>query len=257
MMTDRLLWPERTDEQRVLRYPFVDDASLVNVDGIVINPSLFNDASIHPVGGAVGAYLGKIEVEGLATTFSIYDPTNGITCSGTYTSSNPPTRPGLIRLLDVYGRPAGVLVSTADNLNALNGAYGDGVYEFTQAQTEFVASCVTPVPNHCVRGLLLADGTAVGGNVWLVGEKGVVLSLDGGKIRVDVVGDPYAGAKQCAEDGQPMPDFCGIRTINDIAPDSNGDFKITVGGNEARDAALRIEQSGSAVKIKLVGMSEL
>lgn len=256
---DQILFPGWRNTQYFSRYPFVDSATLVNSQNISISNELFDDAVIHPVGGAAGAFIGNITVVGRTITFSIYDPVNGLTCSGSYTfGSSDTVQPGLIRLLDIYNRPAGVLVSDHNRLEALVGIYGAGSYDFERTQTEFVAACVIPIPNSGVRGFLLDDGSVIGGDVWLVGENGVVLSMDGGKIRVDVVGDPYAGIKDCKEVVPAgYPTFCGVRSLNEIVPDTKGDFKLTLGGNSSRDSVLRIEQEGSIIKVKVVGTKDL
>jgi len=253
-MVDQILFPPWRNEQYFSRYPFVDSASLKNSAGVEIDNALFDDAVIHPMGGAAGAFLGMISVSGRVITFHIYDSENGETAHGDFDFDSADTpQAGLIKLVDNYGRPAGALVSDHDRLTALAGVYGEGEYEFERAQTEFVAAVVIPLPNIAVSGFLLPDGTAIGGDVWLVGENGVVLTLEDGAIRVDIPGDPYAKKKDCDEQDQPLDPFCGVRTINEIPPDENGDFKLTIGGNEATDPALRIEQEASMIKIKLLG----
>jgi len=257
-MVDQIDFLSWRNEQYYSRYPFIDTASLVNSDGITISNELFDDASICPVGGAAGAYVGKISVIGRDITFHIYDPDNGETCSGSFNFDSSPTpQPGLIKLEDGYGRPAGILVSDHDRLTALAGAYVEGEFEFDRPQTEFVAACVIPISNYGVRGFLLDDGSVLSGDVWLVGENGVVLTVEGGMIRVDIPGDPYAAKKVCDEEGQPLDPFCGVRTINEIPPDANGDFKLLTGSNLSKDNVLRVEQSGNTLTIKAVGQRNL
>lgn len=239
------------DENKNRRYPFADTASLRNGDGVAVAESLFDDARVYPVGASVGLFLRRIEVTDTRLDFHIADPVSGELASGGFSFGG--AAPNNIVLSDVYGRPAGILVSDASKLSALPALYGEGDFSFEADQTEFAASVAIPSPQPGVRGILLDDGNIVSGDIYLVGTDGVVLSEEDGNIRVDVIGDPYALMKACAEQGIEFPKFCGLRTINQITPDANGDFKITIGGNLAPDNILRIEQDGGQVKLRALG----
>jgi len=241
----------RNNNERV-RYPFVDTATLTDVDeAVTLDEDLFSDARLYPIGGEAGVFLRNINVDQTIVTFTIAGPNVGDLASGAYDAT---AAPGEVALYDDFDRPAGILVSTAVQLAALADQLPQGDTTFEAGTTEFVASAVVPLPHTGVRGLLLDDGEIVSGDVWLVGEDGVVLSFEGGAIRVDVIGDPYALLKDCEDQNQPLPVFCGIKTINNIPPDAQGDFKLLVGGNLAEDPILRIETSGDGrVVVKLVG----
>ena len=254
-MAVQQLFPEWRNRQQRVNYPFSDSATLFNSIGVEIDRELFLDAAIYPVGGTAGAYLKRITASLSNIIFTIADSVNGETATGTYTFGSVDTaQPGLVKLLDKYNRTAGVLVSTHDKLELLNGVYPVGKHEFKQSQTEFVSSVVTPLPAAGVRGFLLDDGTIVSGEVWLVGSSGFVLRYVDGEIIIDAVGDPYASAKDCevTQAQTPVP-FCGIRTFNGIEPDSTGNFSITTGANVVSDNVLRIEQNGAMLLVKLVG----
>lgn len=248
-------FPEWRNRQERVNYPFSDRATLFNAFGVEIDRELFVDAAIYPVGGSAGAYLKQLTVSRTSIIFTIADPVNGDTATGTYTfGSDETAQPGLIKLVDRYNRTAGVLVSDKDKLELLNGIYPIGKHLFKQAQTEFVSSVVTPLPAAGVRGFILDDGEVISGEAWLVGSSGIVLRYENGEIIIDAVGDPYALSKDCELDqAQPPTPFCGLRTLNNITPDAAGNFSITVGGNVAADNVLRIEQDGSRMLIKLVG----
>jgi hypothetical protein len=240
----------RNNNQRT-KYPFADSATLVNDNGVSIDRDLFDDARIYPIGGGAGLYLGQIRSADAKITFAIFDPVEGELAAGVLDVEDIGDD---IPIFDSLGRPAGLLVSSASRLSSLFSLYGTGVFDFEPDETEFAASVAIPMPQVGVRGLLLDDGSFVAGDVYLVGTDGVVLSMDAGAIRVDIIGDPYALIKACIEEGFPVPAFCGLRTINLIPPDDNGDFKLTIGGNVAADTILRVEQAEPGVLLlKAVG----
>jgi hypothetical protein len=238
-----IILPEWRNGNQHVRYPFTDTATLVNTNGLTIDPDLFDDARIYPVGGAAGLYLNRIEVTTLGLFFHIADPVHGELAGGGYLFADSPVND--IGLFDQYGRPAGVLVSSADRLVAAAGIYPQGDTVFEQVETEFAPTVAIPIPNTGLRGILLDDGGFISGDIYLVGSDGVVLQEEGGAIRVDIIGDPYALLKACRAEGLPTPAFCGIKTINHIRPNAQGDFKITIGGNLAPETILRITQDDS------------
>lgn len=240
MADQEIIFPEWRDGNLHTRYPFTDDATLVNQDGLTIDQDLFDDARLYPVGGSAGMFLRRVEVTVSGLFFHIADSVSGELASGGYLFADPV--PDLIRLTDQYGRASGVLVSDSDRLAAAAGIYPLGDTIFTQAQTEFAPTVAVPIPNTQLRGILLDDGGFISGDIYLVGSNGIVLTEEGGAIRVDVVGDPYALIRACQAEGFLAPTFCGLKTINGIAPDENGDFKLTIGGNLAPQNILRIVQ---------------
>jgi hypothetical protein len=253
-MAERIVAAEWRNNNEQVRYPFVDTASLQNEKGtVVLDQDMFDDARIYPIGAAVGVYLTKILVEGKEVTFTVGDPVNGDLASGGYNALSAPSE---IALYDSYARPAGVLVSNVEKLGSLADQLPQGETVFEAGSTEFVASVVIPLPHVGVRGFLLDDGNVLTGDVWLVGEQGVVLSYADGAIRVDVIGDPYALIRDCEEQGQPLPVFNGLKTLNEIEPNEHGDFKLLVGGNLSEKPVFRITTlGGGRLEFKLVGTS--
>ena len=250
-----IVYPEWRDENLHIKFPFSDNALLINTDDQAVPASMFDDARIYPIGGKEDAFLSAVTVTDTEMTFEISDSgTAGIATGIVDLTALPPTDDEYdIGLLDSYGRPAGVLVSSAGRLRNLAGLLGTGVAPFTSTQTPFVASVIIPMPQLGVRGLLLDDGELMTGDVYLVGTDGIVLSVEYGAIRLDAIGDPYALLKKCEEEGVILPAFCGLRTINGIAPDDQGDFKLTVGGNDAPDTVLRMTPREGVLTMKTVG----
>lgn len=232
----RVLFPEWRDEQGPTKYPFSDEATLQTVGGLQIEPDLFLDAAIYPVGGGARQYLSRISVQPRSVTISIGDPTKPVLAQTNFDPLDPPS---LLELADLSGRPAGILVSDPTQL-AVFQTWPLQEHRFAPGATEFVASCVSPMPAVGLRGFMTDDGTLFTGEVWIVGEDGVVVREDNdGEIRIDVVGDPLFRRRLC----QPVELFTTprfIRTINGMLPDARGDFKITVGRALAGDTILRV-----------------
>ena len=237
------------DGSRGTDYPFVDGAPLANAAGDRIPADLIDDALIHPAGGGAGAYLMSVEVSD-AVVLRIGDPTNGGTCRAVWDPADPADD---LELLDAFGRPAGILVGRSEKWAALRTGLVGPKAVFRPEETPFAASVCVPVPSQGLDGILLEDGTVLTGEVWLVGENGVVLSLQDGVIAVDAVGDPYHGLRECVIRGEPPAIPCPVKTISRIKPDAAGDWKLTVGILAAADPALRIEPDGDGLLVRTVG----
>lgn len=247
MADQEILFPQWRDGNLHINFPFSDIATLVNTAGNVVDKDLFDDARLYPIGAAAGMFLSEIEITATQMIFHVADPVNGELAKGGFPLAGPV--PDNIALADEFGRPAGVLVSSAQRLITAAGAYPVGITLFEQGETEFAPIVAVPLPDNGLRGVLLDDGSVLASDVYLVGSDGVVLTEENGAIRVDIIGDPYAFQKACAAEGFPVPVFCGLKTINNIRPDSNGDFKITIGGNLSPENILRVLQSPGSVQI--------
>lgn len=250
-MAEYDIFPEFRNEFASTRYPFADNATLLAQDGVQAIPDeLFTDAAIYPIGGQARAYLSQIVVTARLVTLTISDPAGQSLCTGSFDPIDPPA---VIQLSDAFGRAAGVLVSTAAQLIAFN-AWPHGTYTFELGSTEFVASVVIPTPEIGLRGIMTEAGELLTGDVWIVGDNGIVVREDtDGAIRIDIVGDPLFVRKLC----QPLelfnpPTF--LRTINGCPPNEHGEFHLVVGGHLAGDTVLRILPAGeAALKIEAVG----
>lgn len=245
-MAEKHLFPEWRNQQSESKYPFSDNATLTNgVD--TIPRSLFADARLFVVGGGSRQFLSQISVGIDSATISISDESEAVIATGEleFTAIGE-----TIALTDPFGRPAGVLVSTVEQLATLaSWAVGDHVFDLEH--TEFTATVVAPQPQIGVRGFI-AQGKLFAGDVYLVGEQGVFLTLDGEFIRVDIVGDPRARQRFCEQlFSFEQPWF--VRTINGHSSDKFGDFKILAGAQLASDTVLRIEPRAAGLGFKLIG----
>lgn len=254
----RILFPDFREEQADSRYPFVDTATLLATDGLTtILRDTFVDASFFVINGGNQIYISSVEVATRLITINFSDETGAVVASTAFVP-NPVQAPttGALDVRDTYGRPAGVLVSDADKLTTFAG-WQVGTYTFEPEATTFVATAVIPASESGVRGLAVAGNNLVTGDVWLIGDGGVVLRHDGVEngnqvIRVDIVGVPLFRRFVCTPFDRFQPKNF-IRTINGCAPDDYGNFTITATGHEVADTVLRVTQRDGTVFFDAVG----
>ncbi len=247
------------------KYPFSDNATLVSREGYVLSPSFLADAALYPMGGGHQQFLSKIEVKNGLLTVTIADDTGDLASGSCYQGKDSE-----LLLLDVYGRPAGVLLGMQGYEAGVFPDVPDGVYNFDQEATVFVPTCVLPQPQDVAEGFLLAAGTYYSGNVWMVGKDGVVLEVKptDNTIQVHLVGDPWFKRRQCAQDTQtytPPTPLKKIKLVMDdqadafiyLVPDVNGNVTFTTGNNQASDNVLRIEPMSYGLRMYVVGTSQI
>ena len=254
-MPGRIIHPSFRAQNEQSNYPFEDNATLTSLTGHPFFAETFIDAALYAVGLQSGAYISKIVVAARTATISIGDGEAPVRATGSFDTLAPAE---VITLSDEHGRPAGVLVSDATRL-ALFQAWPIGTHTFAAAATQFVAAVVTPTPKIGVRGFVTDKGDLMTGAVWLVGEDGVVIRNVDGNIRIDLVGDPLFERALCTKElpegstDDPFPEPTFLQTINGLAPDEFGDFKITAGDAGAADTVLRVFENEGALKIEVVG----
>jgi hypothetical protein len=256
--------PQWRDGNSGNKYPFDDTATLVNAAGRAIDPDTFIDAAIYPIGGSVGMYISSVDVRADEITIFIGDSVLKSLCYCAFSPAQPAEE---LRIVDRFGRSAGVLVSKAVNLSVFS-AWGAGVHVFLPTQTRFVASCCYPVPADTVIGFRLDDGSVVSGDVLLVGEDGIAFDCktieewpasDANKaIQVSAVGDPLYRRKQCPTLFS-TPRFIreiafqkGTQTIF-VKPGEDGNVIIANGAAVIPDSVLRVRTSPQGVMFEVVG----
>lgn len=241
----QIVFPEWREMQADSKYPFADTSLLSNGNS-AFTKETFVDARLFAIGGKSQQFLSSVEITPLQATISISDE-SGVLSSGLIAFGSGQS---IVTLTDQYGRPAGILVSSVEQLNII-AAWPIALHEFTPDQTGFDATVIVPTPQVGVRGFLV-EGRLFTADVYLMGEQGVFITQDGAYIRVDIIGDPRAQQRFCEQifDYQ-APWF--IRKINGFTPDEFGEWKLLSGTVLATDTALRVEPMTSGLGLRLIG----
>lgn len=269
----RIQHPDFRDELETTNYPFTDTSTLTNGTQSLLQGSIL-DASLYPIGGGVVMYLSKAVITHQEVQVFIGDDVTDELASATFDLVSPPD---ILQLVDEYNRPAGIIVSDSVRLGVFQ-TWGTGTHVFTPDQTAFVPSVCVPTPEIGVRGVLLDDGSVLTGDLWLVGDDGVVLRTEDVEvpaeecgdasrtqrvIRVDIVGDPLFRRRLCqTTDLFDTPRFIKQITFSDdtntfvATPDSQGDLQLTINNNLAADTVLRSRPTQEGLLFEAVG-SEL
>lgn len=259
-MPGHVEFAEFRDEQRGSLYPFADSATLVGRDRApALDRDMLLDASAYPIGGGVGMGITRIDVsEDRSIVIWVGTTAAPTLASASFSALSPPATLGLA---DAYGRPAGLLLCEP-TLLAASRAWPTGTHVYPAGACEFVASCCVPVPATCLRGVLLEDGgPPLVGEVWLVGDGGIVLTEEHGTVRVDVVGDPLGRRRRCEPAGLfSVPTYIkAIRVLSPgvdavVGPGPFGSWEFVAGDGLADDTALRIDALPPAtVRISVAG----
>lgn len=249
----RIIFPQFRDEQSDSRYPFVDKATLLSTtDKLDIGRDTFCDAALHIIDADQRVYISAIEVTALEIVITLGDATQKTRATARWVPTSPPEN-GVLDVLDLHGRPAGMLLSTTLEL-ARFAAWPTKKHTFTLGATEFVSTVVIPAKAPGVRGLLTDDQPLpITGDVWLVGDRGIQVRQDGESvIRIDIIGDPLFLRAICEKvnkfQARPF-----IKTINGCGPDEYGNFIMTATTHEADDTVLRIYPVDGNLKIDVIG----
>lgn len=269
-MAERILFPEFRKQNDPTKYPFSDAATLTNEAGRVITEGTFLDASLYPIGAVTGVYLTQAVINFQKVVLSIGTQSSPQLASGEFSLVDSPDQ---VAFFDQYGRPAGVLVSEGRRLGLFQ-TWGAGTHEFLPNQTEFAATCVFPTPEIGVRGIRLETGELFVGDVWLVGDDGVVFRVEDAdvpipgtcqsrtvrSIRLDVVGDPLFRRRLCqTNDLFQTPKFLKqLRVIGPnmdftVGPDAAGNISLAAVNDLAADTVLRITNTPRGIEIGAVG----
>lgn len=265
----RILFPDFRDEQADSRYPFADTATLRANDGLTeIGRDTFVDAALYVIGAGNRLYISSIIVEAQKITIRIGDERTAVVAETSFAPS-PIRIPenGVLPVVDTRGRPAGALVVVADknrlidNKLVLFSGWTIGTYVFEPEATEFVPTVCIPAKEPGVRGILTENDDLITGDIWLIGDGGVVFRHEGmqdGKqiIRVDVAGVPLFKRFSCAPFDRFEPKNF-IKTINNCPPDEFGNFTLTATGFEVEDTVLRVSNRDGIIFIDAVGRKVL
>lgn len=264
MAVQRTINNEWRAQNDATRYPFSNGASLTSRDDRMLLEGTFLDAALFPIGGKPGLYLSAVELTHQQATIYIGDSGDSRRCSGTFDILQPSAN---VSLYDTVGRPAGVIISESSRLGILQ-SWGIGVHEFDQSASEFCASVCMPTPEVGLQGVRLPDGSVLTGEVWFVGEDGVVLRTTeetrNGEtvtvIRVDVVGDPLFRRRLCSpQDLFATPKFIKqIRVLHSggeflCSPDEDGNIRLAEDNALNENTVMRVRNTADGIIISMAG----
>lgn len=238
------------DEYAATRYPFLDTCPMLADTGQALDTDLFLDASLYPVGNTLALHIATITVQSRLVVISIADSKKVVVAT---TSFDPFGGVAELAVVDIYGRPAGVIVSDAARLSRFS-SWVEGTHTFTVTSAVFVPSCVIPTPATGVRGIGTSQGDVLTDAVVLVGGPGVVLrAVANTGIRIDIIGDPLYRRRLC-EVASAFQTPLFVQTINNCPPDQHGNISITVGNHLTDKTILRLNQSADGLIIEANGV---
>jgi hypothetical protein len=247
-MPEAVLFPAWHDETAGSLYPFADDATLATTDGLFVPKEAFLDACVYPVGGGSGMYVSAVVRSADVATVYVGTAEKPKLCSAAWPAANPPYT---LQLADTYGRPAGLIVCDPTAL-AVCQTWPEGPHAFGDGAAVFAATVCIPVPDIGLRGFVLDDGTVLTGDIVLACADGIVCSLDvNNSVRFDVVGDPLAVRRLCGTSGFVTPRF--VKTINGVAPDARGDWRIIASDNTPTTALRVTPVHAVGVDLRVLG----
>ena len=184
-------WRTRNSQRR---YPFADDALLMDtVSGHLLADDVFVDAMFYPINIMGSLYLSGISLS--ESKLQVSD-SNGMVAAASLDCSET----GAFNFYDIYGRLTGILVP-GPGFAAVAGDMA-----FTRTAASFAQACVAPQAYSCLSGVLLPDGTFLGGQIYWAGENGIQVTteyIDGTPvIRIDAVG--VSAVPACLNLGPPV-----------------------------------------------------
>lgn len=250
----QIVFPEFRDVTENTKYPFIDSATLTDIDNkLSIPQDIFIDANLYIPGVNSMVYISSIEVSDDKTVITIQDSDNATACIGTiYNANSAPIDDYILPLYkDAY--KVGALVIAGNKVSYFKSLEKD-TYKFEDTATAFLPSCVTMLPTMGITSVAVNDRTednTVYGDIWFIGWHGVTLRTQSGldnSIRIDVMGDPLF--TQAAFPNTPYEMPMPVMTINGLSPDNYGNFNITT---QAASDSLRINSTTNGLYIYMAG----
>jgi len=190
-----VLLTEYENQNQRRHYPFVDNATMKDDDGMALPADFLVDAHLYPLDPIGGVYIAKIEG---GTTIQFADTaTRKVFGEAVYTQGTPTAE---VVETGAYGRQVGLLVFGPGVADIIRGR---GQRTFQPEATTLTPTAYTPIKQVGVRGVRLANGTLITGDISFEGRDGVLITsrIDGGKhiLRFDVLGVP-PNMEDCGED---------------------------------------------------------
>lgn len=265
----QIYYPSWRDANAVIRYPFIDEATLLSDDAACqLTDDWLVDAAIYSPIAVSRVRISQLEILGTAATATLSDESRELGSAAIDRFSQEPAV-----ILDANAQPIGSLVPGPRGHAALFDI-PDGVYYFSLSQLELVSSCVlyNPSPS-ALHGFKTSDNRSlIGDPLVFVGERGIQLVVEesneidpaGQSLAVDVLrihamGDPQQLSRDCDDPARRPQRF--IREIvfqyGDVTqictPDANGNILLLAGSPSVSQSALHVINSAQSVQLVLSG----
>ena len=225
------------------KYPFTDGSTMTSTDGVEVPPFWATDAHLYPPGGTATQYINSISITSKKITITVADENGKELCRGECKAND-----NQVVLYDEYHRVSGLLLGNMQALQSVATVPSELV--FSENALSFVASVVVPQSATEVTGFLTSEDEILYGDVWLVGEDGIVFKDEGnGIVRMHVVGDPNYVRRACNEEDQDFPSPKPLQKIiieddggntQTLLPGEDGEILIMPGDSVATDNVLRV-----------------
>jgi len=233
-------------------YPFRDSGTFLGKDGQFIAPTVFKDAVLYPVSNEHDWYISKIKFQFTGSVITI-SSAEGIDLTCTVTSYTSGTS---FPIVDSLGREVGLLIVEPFQLMAVSAPNTE--VTFNSDSMPFVPSVIFPQGAGAVTSIGDATGKAGSGDLWLIGENGIVLEVSSNAVTFNASGDPLYVRKFCQDEAIPYPVRRPLKSLNVVfngtsfnaVPDSYGNVQFRVPGN---DGIFRITPTTNGLKFSIVG----
>jgi len=189
-MLPLIVHTEYENENEMRAYPFADNATLLDTDGVSLPVDFITDAHIYPIDTLGVPYISEIDCN--SRIIYIADSVSGLNIGQAEYSSDVAAGDYVdVVDPDAYDRSVGILVFGSGVASTAVSAQSRS---FSAVATMFALSAFTPIMQAGVRGIILPDNTVMTGDIRIQGTDGVWVSseyIDGvPTLRIDVVGVP-------------------------------------------------------------------
>jgi len=246
-------------------YPFNDTCSMTSLNGDIVPKGAILDARVYTTSSKETTYISVIDVSESTLTIHLSDSSYVDIAKATVELGDQ-----LAIFLDTFGREVGVIYADFDKLRGALGST-QTLFEFDTTALAFVSSVLVPQPRNVLTSLYTDTSKAAAGDIWLIGEDGVALTVSDNTVSVNINSDPLFKRKSCEvgidSSNQYTQRQVKAITINNelVYPDQYGIiiWRVNSGtsisdsssniGSSAEDSLMRIFNVTNGISVEVVG----